>query len=89
MGLGKRPSEEVGLVDRPLAFGGPDAHVPYVGPGLQQEREVVSKAMAEGAREGLSQALDHYGMLKVMRERVREVAAEKIRLMGTAGRSRR
>ena len=45
--------------------------------------------MAEGAREGLSQALDHYGMLKVMRERVREVAAEKIRLMGTAGRSRR
>jgi len=28
-------------------------------------------------------------MLKVMRERVREVAAEKIRLMGTAGRARR
>jgi ketose-bisphosphate aldolase len=48
----------------------------------------ISKAMAVGAREGLSEALDHYGMLKVMRERVREVATEKIRLMGTAGRAR-
>ena len=49
----------------------------------------ISKAMAEGAREGLEEDLDHYGMLKVMRERVREVAAEKIRLMGAAGRARR
>ncbi len=49
----------------------------------------ISKAMVEGAREGLEEDLDHYGMLKVMRERVREVAAEKIRLMGAAGRARR
>jgi fructose/tagatose bisphosphate aldolase len=48
----------------------------------------ISKAMAEGAREGLEEDLDHYGMLKVMRERVRGVAAEKIRLMGAAGRAR-
>jgi hypothetical protein len=45
--------------------------------------------MAEGAREGLEEDFDHYGILKLMRERVREVAAEKIRLMGAAGRARR
>ena len=47
----------------------------------------ISKAMAEGAREGLQSDLDHYAMLKVMREKVRAVAAEKIRVMGASGRA--
>ena len=46
----------------------------------------ISKAMMEGAREGLEGDLDHYAMLKVMREKVRAVAAEKIRIMGAANR---
>src|SRR4028118_899830 len=41
VGLGKRVPEEVGFVDRPRPLGGPDAHVPDVGPSLQQEREVA------------------------------------------------
>jgi fructose/tagatose bisphosphate aldolase len=49
----------------------------------------ISKAMAEGVREGLEEGLDHYEMLMVMRERVREVAADKIRLMDATGRTRR
>ncbi len=32
----------------------------------------ISSAMTEGARESLARGLDHYGMLKVMREKVRE-----------------
>jgi fructose-bisphosphate aldolase class II len=47
----------------------------------------ISKAMSEGAREGLAQNLDHYAMLGLMREKVRAVAAEKIRLMGASGRA--
>jgi ketose-bisphosphate aldolase len=47
----------------------------------------ISKAMTEGAREGIEGDLDHYAMLKVMRERVRSVAAEKIRIMGCANRA--
>jgi fructose-bisphosphate aldolase class II len=47
----------------------------------------ISKAMSEGAREGLALALDHYAMLKLMREKVRAVAAEKIRIMGASGRA--
>jgi fructose/tagatose bisphosphate aldolase len=47
----------------------------------------ISKAMTEGAREGLQMALDHYGMLRVMREKVRSVAVEKIRIMGSANRA--
>jgi hypothetical protein len=43
--------------------------------------------MTEGAREGLERDLDHYAMLKVMREKVRAVAAEKIRIMGSANRA--
>ncbi len=46
----------------------------------------ISKAMMEGAREGLEGDLDHYATLKVMRERVRAVAAEKIRVMGASDR---
>ncbi len=46
----------------------------------------ISRAMTEGARESLERGLDHYGMLEVMRERVRGVAAEKIRLMCAEGR---
>ena len=42
----------------------------------------ISAAMTEGAREGTESNLDHYAMLKVMRERVRSVAAQKIRIMG-------
>lgn len=47
----------------------------------------ISTAMTEGAREGLAQDLDHYAMLGLMREKVRGVAAEKIRIMGAAGRA--
>ena len=47
----------------------------------------ISTAMTEGAREGLAGDLDHYAMLKLMREKVREVAAEKIRIMGASGRA--
>lgn len=45
----------------------------------------ISIAMSEGARQGLEDGADHYAMLKLMRERVRETAAQKIQLMGTAG----
>ncbi len=45
----------------------------------------ISLAMIEGAREALARDLDHYEMLKIMRENVRERAAEKVRLMGAAG----
>jgi hypothetical protein len=45
--------------------------------------------LGEGTGEGLEEGLDHYEMLKVMRERVREVAADKIRLMDATGRARR
>jgi fructose-bisphosphate aldolase class II len=47
----------------------------------------LSLAMLGGAREALAQDLDHYGMLKIMREKVRDDAAKKIRLMGAAGRA--
>ena len=47
----------------------------------------ISRAMTEGAREGIEEDLDHYAMLKVMREKVRSVAAEKIRIMGCANRA--
>ena len=40
----------------------------------------------EGAREGLEGDLDHYATLKIMREKVRAVAAEKIRIMGASNR---
>ena len=46
----------------------------------------ISKAMTEAA-EGLNPNLDHYAMLSLMREKVREVAAEKIRIMGATGRA--
>ena len=45
----------------------------------------ISVAMNEGAREALDSGFDHYAMLKLMREKVHEKAAEKIRLMGAAG----
>jgi fructose-bisphosphate aldolase, class II len=47
----------------------------------------ISKAMTEGAREGLVQDLGHYAMLDLMREKVRAVAAEKIRLMDCSNRA--
>ena len=47
----------------------------------------ISVAMNEGARQGLEADVDHYAMLKLMRERVRETAAQKIQLMGAAGRA--
>ena len=47
----------------------------------------ISKAVSEGAREGLERALDHYAMLGLVREKVRDVAAEKVRLMGASGRA--
>jgi hypothetical protein len=49
----------------------------------------VRGVLGEGTGEGLEEGLDHYEMLKVMRERVREVAADKIRLMDATGRARR
>lgn len=45
----------------------------------------ISVAMNEGAKEALEAGLDHYAMLKVMREKVRDRAVEKIRLMGASG----
>jgi fructose-bisphosphate aldolase class II len=48
----------------------------------------ISVAMSEGAKEALDAGLDHYAMLKLMREKVRETASGKIRLMGAAGRAR-
>lgn len=45
----------------------------------------LSVAMCEGARSALKSGLDHYGMLGAMRDAVREVAQEKIKLMGAAG----
>ncbi len=47
----------------------------------------ISVAMNEGAKEAIESGLDHYAMLKVMREKVRDKAIEKIRIMGTAGRA--
>ncbi len=47
----------------------------------------ISIAVGEGAREALDREMDHYAMLKVMRRKVRERAAEKIGLMGAAGRA--
>lgn len=47
----------------------------------------ISKAVSEGASEGLARDLDHYEMLALVREKVRAVAAEKIRIMGAANRA--
>lgn len=47
----------------------------------------ISTAMTEGAREALDKGFEHYDMLDLMREKVRAVAAEKIRIMGAAGRA--
>ena len=41
----------------------------------------ISLAMTRGADEALEAKLDHYGMLEVMRDGVRAVAREKLRLM--------
>lgn len=41
----------------------------------------ISLAMTKGASEALESKLDHYEMFKVMRDRVRAVAREKLRLM--------
>ena len=46
----------------------------------------ISLAMSDGARDAQRTGLDHYAMLKLMRERVRETAAAKIQLMSAAGR---
>ena len=46
----------------------------------------ISLAMSNGARDALGAGADHYAMLKLMRAQVRETAAEKIQLMGAAGR---
>jgi hypothetical protein len=46
----------------------------------------ISLAMSNGARDALGAGADHYAMLKLMRARVCETAAEKIQLMGAAGR---
>lgn len=40
----------------------------------------ISLAMAAGAKEALEAKLDHYEMLQVMRDKVRTVAREKLRL---------
>jgi fructose-bisphosphate aldolase, class II len=47
----------------------------------------ISLAMSDGAHDAQRTGLDHYAMLKLMRERVRETAAKKIQLMSAAGRS--
>lgn len=47
----------------------------------------LSLAVRHGARGALESGLDHYGMLGAMRDAVREVAREKIELMGAAGRA--
>jgi fructose/tagatose bisphosphate aldolase len=47
----------------------------------------ISLAMSDGARDAQRAGLDHYAMLKHMRERVRKTAAEKIQLMNADGRS--
>ncbi len=45
----------------------------------------LSLAVRQGARGALEAGLDHYGMLDAIRDAVREVAREKIGLMGAAG----
>ena len=47
----------------------------------------ISVAMNEGAKVALESGLNHYAMLKVMRDKVRDKATEKIRIMGAAGRA--
>jgi fructose-bisphosphate aldolase class II len=47
----------------------------------------LSIAMREGARDALEAGLDHYGMLRAMRDAVRKAAQEKIKLMGSSGRA--
>lgn len=45
----------------------------------------LSRAVREGARGALDAGLDHYGMLRAVRDAVRGAAREKIELMGAAG----
>jgi fructose-bisphosphate aldolase class II len=47
----------------------------------------ISLAMTGGAAEALEAGLDHYGMLKTMRDRVRAVAREKLRVTKAAERA--
>jgi fructose-bisphosphate aldolase class II len=47
----------------------------------------ISQAMTAGADAALGSKLDHYGMLDVMRDRVRAVARDKLRLMKAAERA--
>lgn len=47
----------------------------------------ISLAMTEGAGEALGVGMDHYEMLKVMRDNVRAVAREKLRLTEAAKRA--
>ena len=46
----------------------------------------ISLAMTEAADRATSAGLDHYGMLKAMRDGVRAVARKKLKLMGAAKR---
>ena len=47
----------------------------------------ISLAVTEGAGEALGRGLDHYGMLKVVRESVRAVARDKLRLTKASNRA--
>lgn len=47
----------------------------------------ISLAMTQGAGEALEKGLDHYEMLDVMRENVRAVARDKLRLMSASKRA--
>lgn len=90
----ERLAEIAGRVNHPLVLHGgsgihPDDVREAVSMGVVKINigHAISVAMNEGAREALDAGLDHYAMLALMREKVRERATEKIRLMGAAGRA--
>src|SRR3712207_5907736 len=73
------------LARHPLVLhGGSGIHPDEVGEAVALEvakiniGHAISLAMTEGTREALGAGLDHYGMLEVMRDRVRAVAREKL-----------
>jgi fructose-bisphosphate aldolase class II len=89
-----RLAEIAGRVNHPLVLHGgsgihPDDVREAVSMGVVKINigHAIAVAMNEGAREALDGGLDHYAMLALMREKVRERAADKIRLMGAAGRA--
>lgn len=90
----KRLEAIAGRTGHPLVLHGgsgihPDDVREAVGMGVVKINigHAISKGMAEGAREGLDRDLDHYALLALMKEKVRAVAVEKIRLMGASDRA--